>query len=62
MNEFDHPKEYHDVVQEARRQFHAELFAERVREEVDLMRKQAGRSLWQRLLDKLPFTITRKPR
>ncbi len=47
-----------NVILAARRQFEKELFDDAVSKEVAQLRKQAGRSLWQRLLDKLPFVIT----
>ena len=47
-----------NVILAARRQFEKELFDDAVEKEVATLRKQADRSLWQRLLDKLPFAIT----
>lgn len=47
-----------NVILAARRQFEKELFDDAVKKEVATLRKQADRSLWQRLLDKLPFVIT----
>lgn len=54
--------DYARVVRAARREFHKELFDDAVAREVTKLREQRGRSLWQRLLDKLPFTIQWKPK
>lgn len=45
------------VIAEARRQFEKEQFDLAVAAEVRLIRTTHQRSFWQRLLDKLPFTI-----
>lgn len=46
------------ILSAAREQFRKELFDDAVKREVELLRRQENRSLWQRLLGKLPFTIT----
>lgn len=46
------------IILAAREQFRKELFDDAVKQEVERLRRQENRSLWQRLLDKLPFTIT----
>lgn len=48
------------ILHAAQREFQRELFNRRVQEEVERLRTRHDRSLWQRLLDKLPFTITWK--
>ena len=48
------------IVAQARREFLAELQGEAVAKEVARLRTQHNKSLWQRLIDKLPFTIQRK--
>lgn len=42
---------------EARALLDAEAWDEAVQAELKRLRAQRGRSLWQRLIDKLPFTI-----
>lgn len=49
-----------DPLQSAREQFERERFNEQVQAELARLRAQAGRTPTQRLLDMIPFTITRK--
>lgn len=44
--------------EELRRELFGELFDAAVEAERARLRAQSNQSLWQRLLDKLPFTIT----
>lgn len=48
------------IKEEARRCFERELLDDAVQEELKRLRSQHNQSLWQRLLDKLPFTLTRR--
>ncbi len=52
------------ILRQAKAAAHEELAQEQFRHLVDLekarLRARRNRSLWQRLLDKLPFTITWK--
>lgn len=48
------------VIEQARREFADELYREAVTQEVKRLRAEHNKSLWQRLIDKLPFTIRRK--
>lgn len=44
----------------AERELHDELFREAVQREKALLRTRKNTSFWQRLISKLPFTITWK--
>lgn len=49
-----------EVIRCAERRFAKELFDAAVKRQVEALRARKNQSLWQRLIDKLPFTITRR--
>lgn len=49
-----------DPIAAARQQFEREKYQEKVQAELARLRAQDGRPIPQRLLDLIPFTITRK--